>query len=175
MKQARPHTADNNGTDAITCAFLADHPHHAETLAGWAHAEWGYLAPEDSLEASIARFNSRAVRDRIPLCLIALEGNEPVGCVVLKPSEDITCVGLTPWLGALYVRHDRRGHGIAGNLIRFALGAAKNLGLPRLYLSTVSAETLYQRHGWQVIDRFESVGEHVALMCREVIPESYAI
>jgi GNAT superfamily N-acetyltransferase len=167
MKQANSHPADSAENGAITCAFLADHPHLAETLAGWAYAEWGHLVPEDTLEASIVRFKSRAVRESIPLCLIALEAGEPVGCVVLKPAEEITRVGLTPWLGALYVRHDRRGRGIAGHLIGFALGVAKNLGLPRLYLSTVSAEALYRRHGWQVLDRFGSAGEHVALMCRE--------
>lgn len=167
MKLASSHSTHHAAPPAITCAFLADHPHLAGTLAGWAHAEWGHLLPEDSLEASVERFKQRAVRDHIPLSLIALEGGEPVGCVVLKPSEDITCVGLTPWLGALYARPDRRGHGIAGRLIQFALGVAKNLGLPRLYLSTVNAEALYRRHGWQVIDRFESAGEHVALMCRE--------
>ena len=160
--------AGRDASTSIEYGFLADHPQLAETLAMWAHAEWGHLAPEDTLADSVERFRLRAVRGRIPLCLVALEQHEAVGCVVLKTAEEITRGGLTPWLGALYVRPDRRGYGIASHLIQFALGVAKELGLSRLYLSTVDSEALYRRHGWQPVERFVSGGESVVLMCREL-------
>lgn len=150
--------------------YLANCPQHAQMLAEWIVREWGYLRPGLSVEQSRDEFLARAVTDRIPLAMVALHGAEVVGCINLKLDEDLTRPGLSPWVGALYVREDHRGEGIGGELLRKAVAAAQRLGVPRLHLSATDAEAFYLARGWQVLDRLHSQGEDISLMCLDLDP-----
>lgn len=150
--------------ETIEIAYLADHPEHTETIARWLQDAFGHLRPEVTLDDTIATFRERAVKDRIPLTLIALEGGELVSTVSLKAEEPFTDKTLGPWVGGVYTREDKRGLGIAFQLMERLQQIALTLGHPRLYLSAVEAESLYRRLGWQTIDRVDSLGEEVALM-----------
>lgn len=150
----------------MNVAYLADFPHHAETIAGWVFDAWGYLRPELTLAGARAEFEARAVKDRIPLALIAVDGEEVVGCLNIKEHEDMTRSGLSPWLGAVYVREDQRGRGIGLRLVRAAEDVARALGVSALYLSATEAESFYARQGWTVLERCLSQGEAVAVMVK---------
>ena len=154
---------------SVTIEYLADHPHHAETIARWVFEEWGSLRPDLTLAKVTADFRDRAVKDRIPLALIAIQGDEVIGCMNLKESEELTLPGLSPWIGAVYVRPDRRGMGIGAELIRAAEAVARSLGVSMLYLSATDAEGFYERLGWKVHARCLSQGEEVAVMVRQLV------
>lgn len=148
--------------------FLAEYPQFIETIAGWVFAEWGRLRPGMTLENAIADFRQRAVKNQIPLSLIAIEGTEVIGCISLKSEEDITRPGLTPWIGGAYVREDWRGKGVGEAMITAVENLAYNLGYDELYLSAAGAEGFYSGLGWQVFERVQAEGEDVAVMVRKL-------
>lgn len=150
--------------------YLANCQQHTATIAGWVFAEWGYLRPGFTLENATREFRERAVTDRIPLALVAVDGTEVIGCINIKLSEDLTQPGLSPWIGALYVRPDWRGKSVGSQLLAFAENAAARLGIRALYLSATDALAFYERRGWVVLSRHFLQGEHVCVMLKHLGP-----
>lgn len=148
--------------------YLAHFPEHIDMISHWVFGEWGALRPELTLAQVVSDFQARAVTDRIPLALVAIDGDEVVGCLNLKESEDITKPGLSPWVGAVYVREDRRGQGVGKALMLAGDEAARRLGVTQLYLSATEAEGFYQSLGWCVLERLNCGGEQVVVMVKRL-------
>ncbi len=146
--------------------YLANCQQHTDTIAGWVFAEWGYLRPGFTLENATREFRERAVIERIPLALVALDGAEVIGCINIKLSEDLTLPGVTPWIGALYVRSDWRRKSVGSQLLAFAESVAARLGIRALHLSATDALAFYERRGWGVLSRHFLQGEHVCVMVK---------
>ena len=91
--------------------YLFEHPEHLECVAEWIHAE--FSADKRPL-ASVAGFavTSSNCADRIPLSLLALADDVPVGTINLVENDDENRTYLRPWLAALFVVPDRRRQGI---------------------------------------------------------------
>ncbi len=66
---------------------------------------------------------------------------------------------LSPWLSALYVDPDLRGHGIGRALAQATLGLAGWLGFPRVFLFTTDRQSLYAEIGWQPLPRLPEEAE----------------
>jgi hypothetical protein len=75
---------------------LAGHPDFIPTLARWFHQEWAYLHPDRTLADVEQLIHERTHRDRIPLALVAIEGDELLGTVCLKLQDMDTRAQLTP-------------------------------------------------------------------------------
>lgn len=113
---------------------------------------------------------SRAVRDRVPLTLIALAGDPLVGTVSLKLHEASTDAQLSPWIGGLLVDALWRGKGLGAALQGAAERAAAALGYARLHLSCeANVEDFYLRLGWALMERKQSCGDLVALMKKDLV------
>lgn len=147
---------------------LADRPAHAAGVAARAWQLWGRLIADDtgmSADEFTDVIRSRAVRDRVPLTLIALAGDALVGTVSLKAHEASTAAGLSPWIGGLLVDDAWRGKGLGNALLAAAEAAAVRLGHASLYLSCEpDLEQFYTRAGWTLVRRTLSCGDDVALM-----------
>ena len=178
----------------IHIAPLAEHPDLVPTVAGWLHQEWGYLYPGGSLESRIQQVRERAQPEGIPAVFIALSQETPVGtsgllqydsavdraievahtAAVAQGKADIkwleTRVIPTPWLVSVYVTPEYRRRGIASQLVRHAMGAARRLGVERLYLytETPGAEALYRSLGWQIFERLVYPEMHTTLMVADL-------
>lgn len=151
--------------------YLASYPELIPELTELLFAEWQdlYLAAGLSQADLAAALQERAVRDRIPLTLVAIEHGQLVGAGSIKLSEDGTRVGLTPWLAGIYVKEDQRGKGLGIQIVTALEQIARELGVPRLYLSADNAEHFYLKLGWQVLDKVESFGvREVALMSKDL-------
>jgi predicted N-acetyltransferase YhbS len=144
--------------------YLADYPDLIPTLARWMHAEWGYLYPEHTLEIRQQLVAERANKDRIPLTLVAIDGDEPVGTVGLKVNDMDTRPELTPWLALLYVVESRRREGIGAKLVGAIENEAAKLGVKKLYLYTPKSESFYAELGWSVMERVEYRDDFVSVM-----------
>jgi putative acetyltransferase len=85
--------------------------------------------------------------------LLALQGNETVGCVALRSIDDGTCE-----MKRLYVRPAFKGQGIGRVLAESALTAARCIGYKKMRLDTLAsmkeAISLYQSFGFRHIDPY---------------------
>jgi GNAT superfamily N-acetyltransferase len=136
----------------LTIDFLEYHPQHLLTVARWVHDEWTHVTDPD-LQSQVAVTRGWLHHDRIPLCLVALEGEECVGTVSIFIDDLHSRQDLTPWLAALYVDAAHRNRGIGGALIERLLEVARALGIRRLYLHTETASEYYRKKGWRYLFR----------------------
>ncbi len=83
--------------------YLAFHKEVIPTLAQWFYEEWSYLYPERTFSDVKRLIAERAQADKIPVALVAYDGEELLGTVCLKVHDMDTRLDLTPWLAGLYV------------------------------------------------------------------------
>ena len=144
--------------------FLVDRPEALPTIARWHHAEWGHYSAERTVETMSERLRGHMNRDRIPLTVVAHEGDLAVGTAGLVECDMKTRRHLTPWLADVVVHPERRNAGIGTRVVEFTLERARELGVRRLYLFTPDRESFYARMGWSVLERTEYRGELVVVM-----------
>jgi len=137
----------------MTIEYLADHPEAIPILAEWQHAEWGYVRPGDTAEKRAVRLQGWSNRDRIPLTVVALEGNEVLGSASLIEHDMETRMELTPWLAGVFVGEPYRRRGIGAQLVRRIMDETRKLKVPLLYLYTVHSERFYAALGWKLMER----------------------
>jgi predicted N-acetyltransferase YhbS len=138
---------DASGTPRIE--QLADYPHLAPTLARWHAEEWSGLVPEWTYENLLAELQSHTRPDAIPLTLVALDGDQPIGSASLVVEDLPGWEHLTPWLASVFVAVEARGRGIGAALVARAVETARDLGVERLHLFTEGQAEFYQRIGWR--------------------------
>lgn len=144
--------------------LLADNPHLIPTLARWRWEEWGHLTPDRQLDAWIKGLTERCNRDRIPLTVVALEAGQPVGQASLVHHDMETRQDLSPWLAGVLVQPAFRRRGFGSALVQAIEGHAMRMRIDRLYLYTNSAQALYEKLGWEEIEREPYRGREVVIM-----------
>jgi len=144
--------------------YLADHPEHLPAVARWVHGKWGHLAPGRTVEQIEAAFATRLNRDRIPLTLIALEGEQLLGTASIYLQDMSTRPELTPWMASVFVAPEQRGRGIGSALVQAIEAQARGLGVARLYLFTPDKQRFYARLGWSPLEWTEYRAERVLIM-----------
>jgi GNAT superfamily N-acetyltransferase len=144
--------------------YLADHPEYLPIVARWAHGKWGHRPPARTVEQTEAGFRTRLNRDHIPLTLIALEGEQPLGMASIFVQDMSIRPELTPWLAAVFVAPDQRGKGIGSALVQAIEAKAHELGVTRLYLFTPDKQSFYARLGWSPVEWAEYRTERVLIM-----------
>jgi GNAT superfamily N-acetyltransferase len=153
----------------VNIEYLANHKEVIPTLTRWFYEEWAYLHPERTYADVERLITERAQKDRIPLALVAFDGEELLGTVCLKPHDMDTRLDLTPWLAGLYVSAPRRREGIGTALVSAIERKACELSVKRLYLYTPESESFYAKHGWQHKERTEYHGCPVTVMEKEIV------
>lgn len=145
--------------------FLANHQQAIPIIAAWYFNEWGHLKENNSLEKTTKELQSYLNTDKIPLMLVALEGDEPLGVLQLKYREMSIYPDKEHWLGGVYVSKKHRGRNIAEQMIYRLITIAKSLNVERLYLQTEKLEGgLYSQLGWQAIVQVNYRGLDVLVM-----------
>ena len=144
--------------------YLADRTDALPILARWKHKEWGHLRAGDTVEKRQARLAETAHRDRIPLTVVALQGEEVLGSASLIEHDMETRMELTPWLAGVYVGEAYRCRGIGAELVRRIMSEAGKLKVPLLYLYTVHSEKFYAALGWTFLERTSYLEHDVVIM-----------
>lgn len=147
---------------------LHRHPHLVEAVARLIHEEfWKEVEGGMSVADLVAHLETVRDPDRMPLCLVALAGDELAGTVNLIDNDDRKRTHLHPWLAAMVVVARHRGKGIGTRLVRALLGEAARLGFGAVYFGT-DGPAFYERLGARLheqvtpkfcIMRFEPGGE----------------
>jgi GNAT superfamily N-acetyltransferase len=148
-----------------TIEYLADHPDLVPVLAAW---HWRDDSERTPLDFWIRAHSKEAIGKSVPSASIAFLHGQPVGCVSLIERNMDTHPELTPWLAALFVVPESRGHGIGSALTRHCENRAAALSYSMLYLYTEGAEGFYARLDWQLrtVEQYE--GQTVSVMQKRV-------
>lgn len=130
-------------------------------IAGWYSEEWN--APLKKILAQLSG------SDDVILHLAAMLNDEVVAAGGLYNEVNLFKVRerfrkYKPWIGLLYTKKSYRDRGIGTRLLNRIEADAGKRGLDRIYLYTFTAESLYRRCGWKVIDRVPYKGHETAVM-----------
>ena len=156
--------------------FLADRPEAVPVVARWCFDEWGHAVAGNTFEQTCARIRGRLNRDRPPLHVLAVEGDEVIGAAQLKLREMSIYPEWEYWLGDVFVRPQSRGWGVASGLCRRAQDVAASLGIPSLHLQTEKSDGgLYARLGWRAVDRVWYGGHDVLVMELALLRAPFAL
>ena len=134
--------------------FLDEFPQAIDSLAPASWAEWG-VHDGLTLEQVRARLAACLHRGRLPIGLIARDGDQVLGSAGLDKDPVVGRNGLGPWLGALWVRPESRRRGYGALLIDAAARIAADLGIMELYAATSTADRLFRLAGWREVERLE--------------------
>jgi len=150
----------------IVIDYLANRPELVDELARLSWKEWQevYERREQTLKHCLKNYRERMNTDRLPVTLVALQASELVGMVSLKFHDMDTRPDLDPWLGGLLVLPEWRNRGVGTMLMHRATEEARRLNVPHLYLWTHTAEGLYHKLGWQVVERTNYFGKEAVVM-----------
>ena len=125
--------------------------HIMQTVATWSIQQWGADFPSDSLETYINLYEeSLRSTTGIPRVFVALnKDNAPVGTITFVADDDLPhSTEPGPWLAALFVLPEYRGHGVGHTLVRTVTNHAYSLGHHTLYLYTEDLMSWYEEMGW---------------------------
>lgn len=134
-------------------AYLADHTHFIPTLSRWLFDETHEFFRDKTWKDVAAMFEARLNRGRVPLALVAYEGDEPLGTISLLEESIRTHTHLRPWLAGLHVADEWRHRGVATELISAVVKEAQAMKIETLYAGISKAEDYYERRGWKILDR----------------------
>ncbi|HEX2905782.1 MAG TPA: GNAT family N-acetyltransferase [Phototrophicaceae bacterium] len=140
----------------IKVIYLSAVPQFLPLIANWIHHE--FWSPDVPVQVLLALLQNHLAGPQIPLTLVAMADEQPVGTVSLIENDVKEKPDLRPWLAALYVLPEYRQQGVGSQLVSAVCAAAQRLGERTLYLSAVEEVNFYARRGWQVIET--NVGPH---------------
>ncbi len=162
-----------SGPRDMRIVLLADVPETMPTLARWFVAEWepyyGGNGPGDA-EADLAQCCNR---DRLPLAVVALNGDGGVlGTAALKSESVGSELGVGPWLAALLVGEAHRCRGVGSALVGAIEAEAHRLGFSEIFTSSDGATGLLERGGWRAFETARSLRGTVAVYRRPIAGEA---
>ncbi|USH01006.1 GNAT family N-acetyltransferase [Grimontia kaedaensis] len=149
--------------------FLADKPETLPTVAQWFLNEWGHLNPEATLERNQSKLSEYLNRDKLPLMIYAVEGDEILGCSYLCYHEMSIYTDKEHWVGGVYVEKAHRGKKVASQMVGELERLAKDLGIEKLHLQTEQLDGgLYGRIGFEEIEQVEYRGVKVSVRVKSL-------
>jgi predicted N-acetyltransferase YhbS len=134
----------------IRIALVCDHVRLLNDLARALEGEWPHWC--GARGDAMADLSERARPHGLPLGLVALDDNAPVGTVALAAQGTVSHPQFSPWVIGLWVERAHRRRGIGGKLLDAACAQARAAGDGSVYTSTVNSTGLFERLGWIKID-----------------------
>jgi len=132
----------------VRISELRDHSEWLATVSDWILAEWP--KPERDRSAVEHRMMGHGPHEGLPLALIALEDEAPIGVISLIHHAESEKIGRPYWVDAVYVLPAFRGRRIASELLRAAEAKARQLRLPVLFALT-DIRAFYEKQGWAAV------------------------
>jgi len=137
---------------AFAVSDLRQRPEFFDAVADRIWQEWWkpHGRPLDHISDRL-RENMNA--EPIPLALVAHDGDRFLGTASVIASDLDERPQFSPWVAAVWVEPEARGHGIGAALVGHATEATFSLGVRRVYLcARPERSNFYQRLGWTQIE-----------------------
>ncbi|ABZ74590.1 GCN5-related N-acetyltransferase [Shewanella halifaxensis HAW-EB4] len=145
--------------------LLADNQPALPQVAKWYSDQWGYIGEGRSTKELELKLRDYLNRDKLPLIILAQDGNEVIAAAQLRYHEMDIYPEREYWLGGVYVNSKHRGKGVAQALISAIIDKAKILGVGSINLQTeYLSGGLYRDLGWQPIEQVVNHGINVLVM-----------
>lgn len=133
---------------------ITDDPELIPTLAEWFNSKWGI--PK---EAYLDSMNEAIAQDfAVPEWYAVIDNGNIIGGAGVIENDFHNRPDLSPNVCALYVIPERRGQGIAGELLAKISDDMNKRGVKTLYLAT-DHTSFYERYGWEYLTDVRSDGE----------------
>lgn len=134
---------------------IKTHPEFQDQMIQYFQDKWASKATMAVYENAI----QHSKNEGLPNWYLLLEGNKIIGCAGLITNDFISRMDLYPWLVALYIDVDYRGHGYGQLMIKQIKKDAKALGFNQLYLCTDHVG-YYEKYGFKYLaDGYHPWGE----------------
>ncbi len=133
----------------VKIELLANRPNTIPDLVELFETTWTPYYVEGTGDAR-ADLKARLNRDRLPVGLVALDGEEVIGAAAVDLDVG---TGLEPSIVGLVVASEHQGKGTASSLVAACEKLAAALGHHRLYTSSSRLGGLLSRRGWTEGDR----------------------
>jgi predicted N-acetyltransferase YhbS len=115
---------------------LHQRPALREAVARLIHHEFWTTVPGASVERMAQRLLQADRADAVPLCLVAVQGEQLLGVVNLVDNDDDDHPEWRPWLAGMVVAEAWRGQGVGSALVRALCAQAWAQGFERVYFGT---------------------------------------
>jgi GNAT superfamily N-acetyltransferase len=150
--------------ERVFVRLLADSPEVIPTLAIWYKTAWPDWFVDTPLEEIEADFREIANRDKMPFALAAFDDKSAcLGVCSVRDHPFEAYPHVSPWLRGLYVHPPFRGQGVAYELIRAATTHAAKIQIAKLYASTNTAISTFERAGWLGFDQVQHEGQTLTI------------
>lgn len=150
----------------IKYAYLKDYPQCIPQLASIWHEVLGKVwVPEVKIEQVIENFKNHLNTDRLPLTIVALDNNIPIGMCSLRNNDGIR-PDLSPWMGSLVVHPNYQRQGIGQELVAHIKGIGKNMLFKKMYLFAFdpTLPEWYIKLNWSIMNMDKFKGHPVTVM-----------
>jgi GNAT superfamily N-acetyltransferase len=132
-------------------------------IAHWYFQEWS-IPTKDTIE-SLAKFPNAG----IPFQVVMSLGGKPIASGGLYNDVRLLTLeprfkALGPWLAVVYTARGHRQKGFGTQLCKKIEAMAKEMGVNEIFLYTQTAESMYKRLGWVVMERIQYKGKDTAVM-----------
>ncbi|MCU0425635.1 MAG: GNAT family N-acetyltransferase [Candidatus Kapabacteria bacterium] len=133
------------------------------TIAQWYREEWNIL--ESTTIIRLANLSGKTGEFQI----VAMQGGKPIATGGVY--NHVSLLDKEPrftthkhWLALVYSLPELRGKGMGAVICRHIEQHAQMLGVQELYLFTYTAERLYERLGWQALERLQAGEKDIVIM-----------
>jgi predicted N-acetyltransferase YhbS len=144
--------------------YLANHTHLIPELSRVHVDFFGQYNPTMTPDSRGEQLNKRLGKDTIPLTIVAIEEDKPIGSACIVEQDLKTHLELTPWVASVIVHPDYHRQGVGSMIMKRIDQEAVELGLEKLYLFTPDQEIFYSNLGWKVIMQDQFQGKPIVIM-----------
>lgn len=148
MTTPAPSTAPAASPDDVRILALRDAPERLEEAAEYFSTKWGI--PRVVYEDCMAHSLAGATDSPLPRWYLLLKGGRTIGSYGLISNDFNSRSDLWPWLCALYIEPEERGHAYGSLLLAHGRSEAARLGFPKVYLATDHGG-YYEKYGWRFL------------------------
>lgn len=143
-----PVDAPTPTSDDVRILALRDAPERLEEAAEYFSTKWGIarIVYEDCMTHSLAG----ATDSPLPRWYMLLKGGHIIGSYGLISNDFTSRSDIWPWLCALYIEPEERGHSYGSLLLAHGRSEAARLGFPKVYLATDHGG-YYEKYGWRFL------------------------
>jgi N-acetylglutamate synthase-like GNAT family acetyltransferase len=133
---------------------------------------FGRHNPDMTLESRAEQLRARIGKESIPMTVVALDQEKPIGSACLVEQDLDLRPELTPWVASVFVHSDYRRKGVGTALMNRLESEAAKLGIKKLYLFTPDRVDFYTTLDWKIFGREKHRNNEVTLMEKAIAPQS---